>query len=104
MNDSGPDLGSPPSDRRGEPSLLVRRRPGSDRGAAALAIRRADAEALIAGAAKLEATGRVGRGKSGVAARRALRHRLRLRVRRLRQVSNSTVAMLARGAASVSVS
>jgi hypothetical protein len=37
---------------------LLCRRHGSDRGAAALAIRQADAEALIAGAAKFDGTGR----------------------------------------------
>jgi hypothetical protein len=39
-------------------SLPHCRRRGSDRGAAALAIRQAEAEALIAGAMKLDATGR----------------------------------------------
>ena len=38
--------------------LLCRRQPGFDRGAAALALRRAEAEALDACAMKLDATGR----------------------------------------------
>jgi hypothetical protein len=50
-------VSTPPRGRRERSPLLLCRRHGSGRGAAALAIRQAKAEALIASATKLDADG-----------------------------------------------